>query len=79
MKKMNLFVAAVMAVVLVGCYSGCAVKSGVAGLSVSGTFLNNGKVIDAGVTVGSNSVSVSGLFGQGTNTTYSGTVTVPVN
>jgi hypothetical protein len=57
--------------------SGCAGTAGVSGLSVSGQVATGGKLIDAGVNVGTNQVTVSGLFSQGSNT-YSGAVTAPV-
>ena len=58
--------------------TGCAGTLGTTGLNVSGQVATGGKVVDAGVTVGANTVTISGLFGQGSNT-YSGTVTVPIN
>lgn len=61
--------------------SGCKTTAGVAGLNVSGTFASGGKIVDAGVEVGSNSFTVdglvSGIFGLGTNQ-VGGSVTVPV-
>ena len=75
--NLKLFILAVAALASGLALSGCKSTAGVAGLSVSGQVLTGGKVIDAGVTVGSNNVTVSGLFSQGTNT-IGGTVAVPV-
>lgn len=59
--------------------SGCKSTLGLAGLNVSGTFASGGKVVDAGVQVGTNSWTVdglvSGIFGTATNTVD---VTIPV-
>ena len=56
--------------------TGCAGTLGTTGLGVSGQVATGGKVVDAGVTVGGNTVTLSGLFQSGTNS-YGGTVVIP--
>lgn len=60
---------------------GCQGTVGLTGLNLSGNFASGGKVIDAGLAVGSNSFTVdglvSGIFGLGTNKVQ-GSATIPV-
>jgi hypothetical protein len=67
----------VLCVLSVLAITGCAGQVGVPGLAVTGQVATGGKIIDAGVSLGSNSVTIGGLFSQGSNS-YSGTVTAPV-